>query len=113
MIAAIFDRYTITGEQSLPVTENDIVESGCEVGLTVELLSQPSTGTAVVDNLNVIFTPNDERLCNTGSFTYRLNSPCGLSNIALVNVTHIPATVIWANDDTTITLADGTCLVDN
>lgn len=82
--------------------------------MTVELLGQPSNGTAVVVNdVEVLFTPHDERLCSVGTFTYRLLTPCGESNTALVIVTHQPLEAILANDDTNIILSDGTCLVNN
>jgi len=113
VIAAVYDRYTITGTTILPVTSNDLVIDGCGEGLTVELLGQPSNGTIELVGVDVEFTPTDERLCTVGSFTYRLNSPCGMSNIALVIVEHQPATIIWGNDNQTIILSDGTCLVDN
>jgi hypothetical protein len=82
------DTFTVTEGQTrvLDVAANDTFV-GQKVNLTVEVLSQPSFGTATVrpDN-DIDFAADDVTQTEQDGFTYRITDSIGQSNVATVSV---------------------------
>ncbi len=79
------DTVTATGEQlTIPVLANDFDPNNDP--LFVEVTSTPANGTAVVQGVSIVYTPNAGPAAND-SFTYRIIDSRGGESTATVNVT--------------------------